>query len=64
LVAAVVKAEVFQEFLVWQQRQKPSLANSFTELREICAEENYQLEIPPRRDRLNPFAENPHDFSL
>ena len=64
LVAAVVKADVFQEFLVWQQHQKSSLANAFAELREICAEENYQLEIPPRRDRLNPFAEDSHDLSL
>lgn len=64
LVAAVVKADVFQEFLVWQQRQKSSLATAFTELREICAEENYQLEIPPRSDRLNPFAEGSHDLSL
>jgi len=64
LVAAVVKADVFQEFLVWQQRQKSSLATAFTELHEICVEENYQLEIPPRGDRLNPFAEGSHDFSL
>jgi len=55
LVAAVVKADVFQEFLIWQQQQKSSLANAFAELREICAEENYQLEIPPRCDRLQQF---------
>jgi PHD/YefM family antitoxin component YafN of YafNO toxin-antitoxin module len=64
LVAAVVKADVFQEFLVWQQRQNSSLATAFAELRQICDEENYQLEILPRRDRLNPFAEGSHDFSL
>ena len=65
LVAAVVKADVFQEFLVWQQQhQKPSLANAFAELRGICAEENYSLEVPPRNDRRNPFAESPHDLSL
>lgn len=63
MIAAVVKADVFQEFLLWQH-QKSSLANAFAELREICAEENYQLEVPPRRDRLNPFAEGSHELSL
>ncbi|GAA6616019.1 type II toxin-antitoxin system Phd/YefM family antitoxin [Scytonema sp. NUACC26] len=65
LVAAVVKADVFQEFLLWQQqRQKPSLADAFTELRGICAEENYHLEVPPRHDRSNPFVESSHDQYL
>ncbi len=73
LVAAVIKADVFQEFLVWQQQsQKPGLAIAFAELRELCEEEDYLLEVPPRRDsqsdpygnRSNPFAESPHDFSL
>jgi hypothetical protein len=51
LVAALVKAEVFQAFLAWQQQpQTKSLANAFAKLREICAEENYQLEIPVRCD--------------
>jgi len=54
LVAAVVKADIFQEFFVWQQQhQKPSLANAFAELRGICAEENYSLEVPPRNERSN-----------
>jgi|GEM_PF-865730 len=61
LVAAVVKAGVFQEFLVWQQK-KSSLANALAELREICAEENYQLEIPLRRDRLTLVTRNTRDF--
>ena len=65
LVAAVVKADVFQEFLAWhQEAQKASLANAFAELRELCLEENYLLETPPRRDRPNPFAESPHDLPL
>lgn len=63
LVAALVQADVFQEFLLWQQQsQKASLANAFAELRELCAEENYILETPPRSDRANPLAENPHDL--
>ncbi len=65
LVAAVVKADVFQAFLLWQQQsQKASLASAFVELRELCAEENYSLETPPREDRANPFAESPHDLPL
>jgi hypothetical protein len=65
LVAAVVKADVFQDFLVWQQQsQKTSLANVFAEFRELCAEENYRLETPPRSDRSNSFAETPHDSPL
>jgi hypothetical protein len=58
LVAAVVEAELFQDFLAWQQQQsKPSLADAFSQFRQLCAEENYTLEIPLREDRLNPFSE-------
>jgi 2-succinyl-5-enolpyruvyl-6-hydroxy-3-cyclohexene-1-carboxylate synthase len=59
LVAAVVQAEIFQEFLVWQQQhRKPSLADAFAQLRQICAEENYHLEVPAREDRANSFIDN------
>jgi PHD/YefM family antitoxin component YafN of YafNO toxin-antitoxin module len=65
LVAALVKADVFQEFLVWQQQaENKTLANTFAELREICAEEDYQLESLARHDRPNPFAESSHDVSV
>ncbi len=58
LVAAVVEAE-FQDFLAWQQQQRqPSLAEVFSQLRQLCAEENYTLEIAPREDRLNPFVDS------
>jgi len=58
LVAAVVEAELFQDFLAWQQQQrKPSLVDAFSQLRQLCAEENYTLEIPPREDRFNPFVD-------
>ena len=53
LVAAVVEAELFQDFLAWQQQQrKPSLADAFTRLRQLCAEENY---TPERGDRSDFF---------
>jgi hypothetical protein len=59
LVAAVVEPKLFQEFLVWyQQRKSPSLSDAFTELRQICAEEDYILDTPTRQgERHNPFAE-------
>lgn len=57
LVAVVVEAEAFQKFLQWQQQQtQRSLSQAFVELRQICEEENYVLEIPARGDRPNPFA--------
>ena len=47
LVAAVVEAKTFQEFLAWQkQYRQDSLADAFAQLRQLCAEENYTLEIP------------------
>jgi hypothetical protein len=59
LVAAVVEAELFQDFLAWQQQQrKPSLADAFSQSRQLCAEENYTLEIPLREDRFNPFVDS------
>ncbi|PSB14793.1 type II toxin-antitoxin system Phd/YefM family antitoxin [Phormidesmis priestleyi ULC007] len=57
LVAVVVEAEAFQKFMQWQQQQSQRpLAQAFAELRQLCAEENYTLEIPNRSDRPNPFA--------
>ena len=65
LVAAVIEAEMFQQFLAWQQiQQKPSLAQRFTELQRLCAEENYNLEVTPRQNRPNSFADDLDDVSL
>ncbi|MDZ7954459.1 type II toxin-antitoxin system prevent-host-death family antitoxin [Nostoc sp. DedQUE09] len=65
LVAVVVEAEMFEEFLTWRkQREKFSLADAFKELRQIAAEENYILEVPCRQDRLNPFADTIDEFSV
>ncbi|MEQ8959918.1 MAG: prevent-host-death protein [Coleofasciculus sp. C2-GNP5-27] len=65
LVAAVVEAQTFKEFLAWQQQHRqPSLADAFAQLRQLCAAENYTLEVPPRTDRLNPFFDNCRDISL
>jgi hypothetical protein len=51
LVAAIVEPKLFQEFLAWhQQRKTSSLADAFTELRQLYVEENYILDISTRRD--------------
>ena len=38
---------------------RPSLAQAFAELRQICAEENYALDVPARTDRRNTFTNPP-----
>lgn len=56
LVAAVVDAESWQAFQVWQERQRQvSLAEAFDELRRMAAQENYELEVAERLDRANDF---------
>ena len=65
LVDSAVEFEIFQEFLAWrEQRLKSSLADSFAELRQICAEENYTIEVPPRYDRPNAFVDVFDELSL
>lgn len=41
-----------------------NLAQALEELRRICAEENYTLEIPPRQDRSNSFAESLNEIPV
>jgi antitoxin (DNA-binding transcriptional repressor) of toxin-antitoxin stability system len=58
LVAAVVPAETLKEFLEWRrQNEGRTLGEAFAELRRICEEEDYTLEIPPRQERPNPFPD-------
>ncbi|YAF95382.1 MAG: type II toxin-antitoxin system Phd/YefM family antitoxin [Nodularia sp. CChRGM 3473] len=65
LVAVVVEAELFEEFLSWrQQREQISLADAFGELRQITTEEDYSLEAPSRQDRFNPFADSLNDLPM
>jgi hypothetical protein len=56
LIAAIVEPEAFQEFLAWKQ-QHSGLPQALKELRQICLEENYTLDIPPRQDRPEPFVQ-------
>jgi hypothetical protein len=46
------------EFLEGRQRKKgPTLVEAFEELRRICEEEGYTLEMPSRQERPNPFPD-------
>jgi hypothetical protein len=53
LVAAVVNPEMIEGL---ERQNRPSLAARFAGLQQLCAEENYRFEAPPRRDRANPFG--------
>jgi hypothetical protein len=65
LVAAVVDSRLFQDFLTWQQQRKmSSIADTFAELRSLCAEEDYFLEIPQRQNRENSFSDPGDDVSI
>lgn len=51
-VAAVVSAELFEEFERWREaRERGTLGGRFGEVQEICAAEEYSLETAGRRDR-------------
>lgn len=52
LVARIVSADEASPRPV-----RPSLADALAELRRICAEEKYTLEIPERTNRRNAFTD-------
>ena len=59
LVAAVVSPDLLETAQNLRREESTrSLAEVFSEIREICTEENYQLEIGKRKDRKNRFAED------
>jgi prevent-host-death family protein len=55
LVAAVVDGESYRAFQAWRDHQRKPLAEAFAELRRICAEGRYRLDVGGRRDRRNPL---------
>lgn len=62
LVAAVIQGDVWQQFIIWKrQQQTRTIADAFAELRQICQDENFTLEIPERQDRNNTFLEENED---
>lgn len=51
-VAAVIAADLFEEFERWlDQQRRRTLGESFGEVREICREDGYALDTGTRRDR-------------
>jgi prevent-host-death family protein len=60
VVAAVVGAEEFERFQQWRsQRSLGSIAEALSQARQICAEEDYSLDVPARGDRENPILKRP-----
>lgn len=58
LVAVVVPPQTFHGYEEWrQEREHRTVADAFAELRLLCEEEGYELKLPQRSDRPNPFAE-------
>jgi antitoxin (DNA-binding transcriptional repressor) of toxin-antitoxin stability system len=49
---------------VRKQKKKCSIAAAFEELRQLCIEENYQIEIPNRCTRENTFLGDSDEISL
>ena len=65
VVAAVVGASVYGSFAAWRaDEQRPTLGQSFEELRSICAEEDYVFDPGARRDRPNAFTDAITDSAL
>jgi len=40
---------------IGKQKKKSSISAAFEELRQLCIEENYQIEVPDRCNRENAF---------
>jgi PHD/YefM family antitoxin component YafN of YafNO toxin-antitoxin module len=60
LVAAIISADELEAFQRWRDRQPPpTLEQSLSELREICARECYELALEPRRDRESGITDEP-----
>lgn len=58
LVAVLVPPQTFKGYEEWRrERQHRTVADAFAELRALCEAEGYELELPERSNRPNPFAE-------
>ncbi len=64
-VAVLVDAETFRAFEAWRAAQHGrSLGAAFAELRTLAEAEGYELALPARTDRPNPFADAADDAAL
>ena len=60
LVAAVVSPELFAEIeRLRHERSARTLGEAFSEVREICVEEGYELDVGERRDRESWLQDDP-----
>ena len=60
LVAAIVDPKLAEECVSRREDRKPqTFAEAFAELRNLLAEKPYELELPERQDRPNPFVDEP-----
>jgi hypothetical protein len=58
LVAGVVDAKLLKVFLEWlENREKPTIAEAFEELRELACHEDWSFPEPDRSDREEPSFE-------
>lgn len=56
-VAVLVAADGFADYVAWQKsRARGTMAAALDDLVQICREEEWQYEAPPRVDRPNPLA--------
>jgi hypothetical protein len=53
LVATVIGPDDSKLFLEWRAQRRAPLSEALREARRIAAQENYELTVPPRRDRPN-----------
>lgn len=59
LVGVVVDGATFEAFMRWREEQAGrTIGTALDELRQICAEEDYQLVVPERVDRESPFGQD------
>ena len=57
LVAAVIDLATFEAFEAWEEESgRLSLGEAFVELRRICVEEGYSLEVGERVNRDDSFV--------
>jgi len=60
-VAVLIDPQEYDRFCQWKAGQATgSIAAAFAEIRERLGGESYTLEVPARRDRVNPFAPPKH----
>lgn len=57
LVATVISAACYREFLEWKRTRARTVVARLAELQQICQLENYEFPAPVRTSRPNPFGE-------